>query len=193
MSPRSSSSRGSGRSSSRGSASRGGSARSGGMKKSAAKKSSTIKGSVVKERRVKRHVVRAAKDETKELVFHKGQMYRPAEPASAKKSAAPAVGYKSDAFAAIHQSALALLDVGAITQTTMREFDEDCLTAPEPLSPQDIKRLREENHVSQPVFAKYLNTSESTVAQWESGAKRPGGPALKLLSIVRKLGLDALG
>ena len=56
----------------------------------------------------------------------------------------------------------------------------------------EIKALRENNHVSQPVFARYLNTSESTIQKWETGAKRPSGPALKLLSIVQKHGLQML-
>jgi len=37
-----------------------------------------------------------------------------------------------------------------------------------------------------------LNTSASTVKQWESGEKRPSGMALKLLSIVQKHGLEIL-
>ncbi len=36
--------------------------------------------------------------------------------------------FKSDAFEAIHSSASALLEVGAIDKTTMREFDESCLS-----------------------------------------------------------------
>ncbi|RVG24478.1 helix-turn-helix domain-containing protein, partial [Sinorhizobium meliloti] len=70
--------------------------------------------------------------------------------------------------------------------------DETCLSIPQELTPSEIKALRENNHVSQPVFARYLNTSESTVQKWETGAKRPSGPALKLLSIVRKHGLEML-
>ena len=35
-------------------------------------------------------------------------------------------------------------------------------------------------------LARYLNTSESTVEKWETGAKRPSGMALKLLAIVEK-------
>jgi putative transcriptional regulator len=46
--------------------------------------------------------------------------------------------------------------------------------------------------VSQPVFARYLNTSESTVEKWETGAKRPSGMALKLLAVVQKHGLNVL-
>jgi putative transcriptional regulator len=48
------------------------------------------------------------------------------------------------------------------------------------------------NHVSQPVFACYLNTSESTVEKWETGAKKPSGMALKLLNVVEKHGLEIL-
>jgi len=58
--------------------------------------------------------------------------------------------------------------------------------------PQQIKHLRERNHVSQTVFARYLNTSESTVEKWETGAKRPSGMALKLLAVVEKHGLAVL-
>ena len=60
------------------------------------------------------------------------------------------------------------------------------------LAPLDIKRLRESNKVSQPVFARYLNTSESTIEKWESGVKKPSGAALKLLAVVQKHGLDVL-
>lgn len=100
--------------------------------------------------------------------------------------------FKSDALEAIHSSASAMYKVGAIDKTTMRGFDESCLVSPPPLKPTQIKRLRQRLRVSQPVFARYLNTSESTVEKWETGAKQPSGMALKLLSIVEKHGLEAL-
>ena len=99
--------------------------------------------------------------------------------------------YKDDAFEAIHSSASAMFKVGAIDKATMRRFDESCL-AVEAIEPKQIKRIRESQHVSQPVFARYLNTSESTVEKWESGAKKPSGMALKLLMIVQKHGLKML-
>ncbi|CDJ75172.1 DNA-binding protein [Serratia marcescens SMB2099] len=52
--------------------------------------------------------------------------------------------------------------------------------------------MREQLRLSQPVFARYLNTSVSTIQKWETGVKRPGGVSLKLLSIVRKHGLEVL-
>lgn len=100
--------------------------------------------------------------------------------------------FKSDAFEAIHTSAAALHRVGAINKDTMRSFDATCVAVPAPLKPRQIKEIRERNHVSQPVFARYLNTSESTVEKWESGANRPSGMALKLLHVVMKGGLQAL-
>lgn len=100
--------------------------------------------------------------------------------------------YKSRIAEAVHASASALYQVGAIDKATMREFDESCLSMPAPMEPKRIKRIRESQKVSQPVFARYLNTSESTVEKWESGAKKPSGMALKLLSIVEKHGLNVL-
>lgn len=100
--------------------------------------------------------------------------------------------FKTDAFEAIHSSASAMYKVGAIDKATMRNFDASCLTAPPSLKPLQIKKLRQRLHVSQPVFARYLNTSESTIEKWETGAKRPSGMALKLLSVVQKHGLEAL-
>jgi len=100
--------------------------------------------------------------------------------------------YKSDAFESIHASAQALYRIGAIDKVTMREFDSACFAAPPPLEPAQIRALREQCQTSQGVFARMLNTSPSTVQKWESGAKRPGGMALKLLDVVSRHGMDVL-
>lgn len=100
--------------------------------------------------------------------------------------------FKSDAFEAIHSAVAGMHRAGTVDKATMREFDVTCLSAVPDYAPSDIQRLREANKVSQPVFARYLNTSESTVEKWESGAKRPSGMALKLLAIVEKHGLQVL-
>jgi len=100
--------------------------------------------------------------------------------------------FKSDAFGAIHSAARGPHRAGTIDKATMREFDESSLRAPPEIPPEEIKRIRKGAHVSQPVFARYLNTSESTVQKWEAGTKRPGGMALKLLAVVEKHGLKVL-
>jgi putative transcriptional regulator len=100
--------------------------------------------------------------------------------------------FKSDAFEAIHDTVAGMHRAGTIDKATMRDFDATCLTVLPMIEPAQIKQLRESNHVSQPVFARYLNTSESTVEKWEAGAKKPSGVALKLLAIVQKHGLQIL-
>ncbi len=100
--------------------------------------------------------------------------------------------YKSQAFEAIHSAVEGMYNSGTIDKKTLRNFDETCLAETPELSGRQIKELRETYHISQPVFARYLNTSESTVEQWERGAKRPSGLALKLLNVVKKHGLEVL-
>lgn len=100
--------------------------------------------------------------------------------------------FKSDLSEAIHSSAVMLHKVGAFDKATMRDFDARHLAVPKENEPAQIKQLREANNVSQPVFARYLNTSESTVEKWETGAKRPSGMAPKLLTVVQKHGLKVL-
>ena len=101
--------------------------------------------------------------------------------------------YRSEAMAAIHETAETMYDVGAIDKQTMREFDQSCLEPIKLLSPEEIKELRERERASQAVFARYLNVSKNQVSDWERGKKKPGGPALRLLTIVRKKGLQAIG
>lgn len=104
----------------------------------------------------------------------------------------PARTYQSEAAAAVHELMEGLYNRDLIDKQTMREFDESCLTPIQPIAPEEIKAIREREHVSQPVFARYLNVSKNLVSDWERGAKRPGGPALRLLTVVRKNGLSAI-
>jgi putative transcriptional regulator len=67
-----------------------------------------------------------------------------------------------------------------------------CLTMVEPLSAKEIAAIRKRAGVSQGVFAHYLNVKPKLVSEWERGEKRPSGPSLKLLSIVKTKGLDAI-
>lgn len=100
--------------------------------------------------------------------------------------------YSSDAFAAIHETMEALREIGVVDKQTMREYDEACLTPVHVLAPEEIKAIRLRERISQPVFARYLNVSKNLVSDWERGVKRPGGPALRLLTIIQKKGLMAI-
>lgn len=100
--------------------------------------------------------------------------------------------YRSEIAAAVHQTVEDIHEVGLVDKQTMRTFDASCLTPAEPIPPEEIKAIREREQVSQPVFARYLNVSKNLVSDWERGNKRPGGPALRLLNLVRKSGLSAV-
>jgi putative transcriptional regulator len=100
--------------------------------------------------------------------------------------------YRSDAFAAIHETMEALHEIGAVDKQTMREFDEACLAPAQAMSPDEIRALRERERLSQPVFARYLNVSKNLVSDWERGVKKPGGPALRLLTVIKKRGIEAI-
>ncbi len=100
--------------------------------------------------------------------------------------------YKSDLSTAIHETAEMLHAHGLLSKTTMRQFDESCLVPMAEIMPEEIRAIREREHLSQPVFARYLNVSKNLVSDWERGVKKPGGPALRLLAIVKHKGLDAV-
>ena len=74
----------------------------------------------------------------------------------------------------------------------LRTFDTMCLPKIKAYTPSQIKFIRKKSHASQAVFAMCLNTSVSTIRQWEQGTKKPNGIALKLLSLVREKGLRVL-
>jgi putative transcriptional regulator len=100
--------------------------------------------------------------------------------------------YRSERLAVLHKTALGLHNAGVFDKATMREFDASCLTLVEPLSAKEIQKVREREGVSQGVFARFLNVKPKLVSEWERGEKKPSGPSLKLLSIVKAKGLAAI-
>ena len=100
--------------------------------------------------------------------------------------------YKNEMMAAIYETASDLSDAGLMDKSTLRTFDELCLTPLTPLTPDEIKALRLEASVSQAVFARYLNVTTGSVSQWERGEKSPGGASLKLLFLVKTKGLSGI-
>lgn len=80
------------------------------------------------------------------------------------------------------------------TQRPQRRFEtRDVEISPVPEYDADsIKALREQLHLSQAMLATLLNTSLSTVKQWEIGLKRPGGTSAKLLDLLKRKGIEVL-
>lgn len=100
--------------------------------------------------------------------------------------------FRSKIAEAAHETASGLHRIGLLDAKTMHEFDASCLTTIEPLTGKQILALRERAGVSQGVFARVLNVRPKLVSEWERGEKKPSGPSLKLLSIVKARGLEAI-
>lgn len=99
---------------------------------------------------------------------------------------------KSRILEAVHETARDLHAAGFIDKRRMREYDALCLAPIPSYSSRRIRALRQRYKLSQTVLASVLNTSVSTVRQWEIGEKRPSGPSLKLLDLLDRKGLEAL-
>lgn len=90
----------------------------------------------------------------------------------------------------MHQTMSDFYSSGLVDKKTMLDFDVLCLKTVHEMAPSEIKAIREREHVSQSVFAAYLNVSLSAIRKWETGEKKPSGLALKLLNIIEKNGLS---
>jgi putative transcriptional regulator len=64
-----------------------------------------------------------------------------------------------------HEMAKDLFKVGAMKEITMHEIDTLCLPPKRPIRPEDMRRIRAANHVSQAVFAAILSIGKTTVQQ----------------------------
>lgn len=101
--------------------------------------------------------------------------------------------FRSDASEAIHSAAAGLHRAKVIDKKTMREYDDLCIEKAPEFGPREIAQIRKSVNVSQGVFALYLNTTASTVRQWEQGDKKPSGIAARMLQLVQKNGLEIFG
>jgi putative transcriptional regulator len=78
------------------------------------------------------------------------------------------------------------------TKITMRHLGKDLTAQNEPVSPAEIRLIRERAHMSQAVFAHQIGVTTGYVSKLESGAKHPTGPALVLLNVIRRKGIEAI-
>jgi putative transcriptional regulator len=85
-----------------------------------------------------------------------------------------------------------IMDDMTHAKITLRHLGETASPVTEPISGDEIRSLREQAHMSQAVFARYLNLTVGYVSQLERGAKRPTGPALVLLNVIRRKGIEAI-
>ena len=85
-----------------------------------------------------------------------------------------------------------IMDEATYTKITMRHLGPKETAGLPSLTGKDIRAIRQHAHMSQAVFAHHLNVTVGYVSQLERGAKRPTGPALVLLNVIRRKGIEAI-
>jgi putative transcriptional regulator len=72
------------------------------------------------------------------------------------------------------------------TKINLRTKTIEIPDLPPDFSKFQVKEVREELNVSQPIFAKILGVSDDTVKAWERGANKPSGSSARLIQIAKK-------
>lgn len=85
-----------------------------------------------------------------------------------------------------------LMSDAAYRQITIRHLGPQAPPTAKPISARQIRSLRENANLSQAAFARYLNLTPGYVSQLERGAKQPKGPALALLNVIRRKGVEVV-
>jgi putative transcriptional regulator len=85
-----------------------------------------------------------------------------------------------------------VLDAASHEKITLRHLGSEAGIVDKSISGDEIRSLRERAHLSQAVFARYLNLTTGYISQLERGAKQPTGPALVLLNVIRRKGIEAI-
>jgi len=87
---------------------------------------------------------------------------------------------------------IGITEVETRRKITLRQLGKNALPNVKPIRAEEIRRVREREHISQAVLARYLNLTVGFIASLERGTKQPKGPALVLLNVIRRKGLEAI-
>ena len=90
------------------------------------------------------------------------------------------------------QRRLGIMDAATHQKITARHLGPDALPTAQPITPAQVRAVREHARLSQAALARYLNMTVGYVSQLERGATQARGPALALLNVIRRKGLEAL-
>lgn len=85
-----------------------------------------------------------------------------------------------------------LLDEESYQKITMRLLNKEKIPKIKPITCDEIRAMRVREHLSQAVFAKYLNLTVGYLSKLERGLKEPTGPVLMLLNVINRKGLEAI-
>lgn len=90
------------------------------------------------------------------------------------------------------QRRLGMMDEPNFRKITLRHLGPDAPPTAAPMSGDDIRAVREQAHLSQAALARYLGLTTGYISQLERGSKQAKGPALALLNVIRRRGVEIL-
>lgn len=90
------------------------------------------------------------------------------------------------------QHRLGIMDEPTFQKITARHLGSDALPTAEPITAAEVRAVRARAHLSQAALARYLNMTTGYVSQLERGTTQARGPALALLNVIRRKGIEAL-
>lgn len=87
---------------------------------------------------------------------------------------------------------IGVMDAATYEKITVRHLGSKPLPTAQPISGAQIRRMRDKAQLSQAALARHLNVTVGYVSQLERGTKQPKGPALALLNVIRRKGLEGI-
>lgn len=90
------------------------------------------------------------------------------------------------------QRRLGIMDEPTHEKITARHLGKKILPTETPITGAEVRAVRERLRLSQAAFGRYLNVTPGYVSQLERDKAQAKGPALALLNVIRRKGIEAL-
>ena len=91
-----------------------------------------------------------------------------------------------------HQHRIGIMDDATYSKITVRHLGQKAKSMAAPISPREIRAIRDRAKLSQAALASMLNMTAGYLSQLERGVKQPKGPSLALLNVIRRKGIEAI-
>ncbi len=87
---------------------------------------------------------------------------------------------------------IGLMNDADYRKITVRHLGEKARLMSAPISPKQIRAIRQRANLSQAAMASVMNLTVGYLSQLERGVKEPKGPSLALLNVIRRKGIEAI-
>lgn len=109
---------------------------------------------------------------------------------AAKKKLSPMAEAILETAEGLHR--IGLMNEAAYRRITVRHLGKKAQSMSAPISPKEIRAIRERANLSQAAMASMMNLTVGYLSQLERGVKQPKGPSLALLNVIRRKGIEAI-